>query len=462
MKHIYPGDTEQSRMKRVVIVGPDFVPSSLPPALRVRFFAKHLPEFGWLPTVLSVDPAYYENAIDPENERLVPDSLEVIRTTAFPARYTRKFGLGDLGMRGLWQMWRALSRICAQGQVDLVFIPVPPYVPMVLGRWASRRFGIPYVIDYIDPWVTDYYRKIPKKDRPPKWFFADTLSRIVEPYSLRYASHLVGVSKGTTDGVLSRYRWLRVDGTEIPYGGEPDDFEYVRTHRRPNPIFDPGDGLLHWSSVGRGGVNLVPVLRALFQGVVAGMKRSPALFARLRIHFVGTSYAPDASGQYQVLPVAETYGLQGVVDEHPPRVPYLEALQILTESDGLIALGSEEAHYTASKIFPYILARKPILAVFHEASSVVEILRSTCSGETLTFGSGVAPLDLAVTISSRLESMLLNPSASSSNSLDGFGHCTTRAMTGRLAKVFDSVVGGGAEGVASEPVLQPETSDLPR
>ena len=43
-------------MKRVVMVAPDFSPSSLPPALRVRFFATHLPSFGWEPIILSVDP----------------------------------------------------------------------------------------------------------------------------------------------------------------------------------------------------------------------------------------------------------------------------------------------------------------------------------------------------------------------------------------------------------------------
>ncbi len=140
-------------MPTVLIIAPDFAPSSLPPATRVRFFVKHLPEFGWEPVVLTVDAKHYEAAVDAENQQLLSPSLEVIRTSAFSARWTRKFGVGDIGMRSLWQHWRAIKHLCRERKIDLIFIPVPPYVPMVLGRLAHLRFGIPYVIDYIEPWV---------------------------------------------------------------------------------------------------------------------------------------------------------------------------------------------------------------------------------------------------------------------------------------------------------------------
>ncbi len=78
-------------MRRVVIVGADFVPSSYPPALRIRFFAQHLPEFGWEPTVVTTDPRYYEWSVDVENERLLPGSLQVIRTPALPVSAVSAF-----------------------------------------------------------------------------------------------------------------------------------------------------------------------------------------------------------------------------------------------------------------------------------------------------------------------------------------------------------------------------------
>src|ERR1700745_4066802 len=96
-------------MKRVLIVGSDFTPSSHPPALRIRFFAQHLREFGWEPIILTVDPVFYETAIDPENEKLLRSDIEVMRVRALPARLTRRLGFGDLGLRSLVHLWQAPS-----------------------------------------------------------------------------------------------------------------------------------------------------------------------------------------------------------------------------------------------------------------------------------------------------------------------------------------------------------------
>src|SRR5438270_6535632 len=211
-------------MKLVLIISPDFTPSSHPPALRIRFFAQHLREFGWEPIVLTTDPRYYESIVDAENEKLLPPDLEVIRTSALPANLTRKLGVGDLGWRSLWYHWRELSRLCRKKTVDLIFIPVPPNPTMILGPLADVKFGIPYVMDYIDPVATDYYWKLPRARRPPKHALAYVVERALEHFAVKHVRHIVGVSKGTTDGVIKRYPWLdAAAATEIPYGGEPDD-----------------------------------------------------------------------------------------------------------------------------------------------------------------------------------------------------------------------------------------------
>jgi hypothetical protein len=428
-------------MKRVVIIGADFTPSSLPPALRIRFFARHLPAFGWDPIVLTTRPDFYECAVDGENEQLLPDNIQVIRTAAIPAHWGRKVGIGDIGMRSFWHHWRVLSALCKQHRPDLIFVPVPPYVPMVLGRMAHLRFGVPYVIDYIDPWVTEYYWKLPRAERPPKWPMAYALARMLEPFALRRAGAIVGVSRGTTDSVLSRYDWLGgLDVAEIPYGGEDSDFEYLQAHPRVHNVFDMHDGFLHVSYVGACIPPMYPAVRALFEAARQGLERSPDLFRRLRLHFVGTSYA-HKEGRSPIAGMAREMGLEAHVQELPGRIPYLDALQVLLDSHALVVLGSEEPHYTASKIFPYILSRKPLLAIFHEDSSVVSILRGTRAGELVTFNAAEPPANNVVRISELLERLLSLPSAYKPPTVwEAFSPYTTFAMTAKLAQVFDSVM----------------------
>ncbi len=431
-------------MRHVAIINADFTPSSLPPALRVRFFAKHLPEFGWQATVITTDPNYYESTIDPENEQLLPKTLNVIRTSALPAKLTRSFGFGDLGIRSLFFHWRALKKLSRDKPIDLILIPVPPSMPMTLGRLAYHRLGIPYVIDYIDPWITEYYWSLPKEQRPPKWRWASSVARVLEPFSVKRASQITGVSKGVTDSVISRYsQFEESDATEIPYGGEADDLAYVKTHPRENRIFDKHDGLLHITYTGAFAIGMSSAVKAIFMALRAGLQRTPELFNRVRLHFIGSTYDPKASSSsgYQVMPLAEEVGVAEFVDEHPARVSYLDALQLLLDSHALLVIGYDEPLYAASKIYPYILARRPILAVLHEDSSPVSILRKTNAAEVVTYNFVAQPLDRVKEISAKLEELLaLPPDYQPRTNWEEFEPYTTRAMAARLSEVFDKAV----------------------
>jgi len=427
--------------KTVVIIGTDFAPSSYPQALRTRFFARHLPDFGWNPIVLTVEGQYYEWSVDPENEKLLPENLEVIRTRAFPAWLTRKVGIGDIGLRCLWQQWRALRKLCRRQRVDLILVPIPPNPSMVLARLAYEEFGIPYVLDYNDPVTTDYYWKLPRSQRPPKYALAYALARLIEPFALRQAAELTSVDTSYTVGAQARYHGLgQLRTTAIPHGGEPADFDYLALHPRKNTFFNKEDGLVHMGYVGRGGVDMISTLRALFRAVRLGQEHNPELFRRLRIHFVGTTYAHKGASQYQMLPTAKSEGVESLVDEHPTRVSYLDAIQILLDCHALLTLGSESAHYTASKVFPYILAKRPILAIFHEASSAVKILKETQAGEVVTFNDSASLEARIPDLVVHLERILTLPREFQPATRWGvFEQYTTRAMTARLAQVFDRV-----------------------
>jgi hypothetical protein len=428
--------------RTVLIIAPDFTPSSYPPALRARFFAQHLSEFGWHAIVLTTYPENYEWSVDSENEKLLDPSLEVIRTNAWSIKWTRKLGFGDVSVRTLWPHWCALSRICRQRHIDLLLISVPPNWTIALGRLAHMRFKIPYILDYNDPILTEYYWKLPKSQRPPKWALVYTMYRFLEPFALKRVDQLIGVDDSYMAGLFKNYRWLQgIKATPVAFGVEPQDFEYVRQHPRRNPLFTPGDGLFHMGYVGRGGPDMIATLRALFTAVGKGREQSPELYRRLRMHFVGTTYAPNSAGKHQVLPVAKECGVEDLVEESPGRVPHLDAIQILLDSDALVLLGSEAPHYTASKLFPYILAAKPLLAVFHEESSAVKLLEETRAGKAITFSAVRPPLSVVGDIQAALQKLLADPAAADPpTDWQKFEPFTARALTARLAQVFDRTV----------------------
>src|SRR5581483_10041688 len=89
--------------------------------------------------------------------------------------------------------------------------------------------------------------------------------------------------------------------------------------------------------------------------------------------FVGTNYAAAERTYKLVEPLARRRGVADLVDERPERVPYFETIALLESCDAILLIGSVDADYTASKLFACVLARKPILALFHRRSLVVEI-----------------------------------------------------------------------------------------
>ena len=66
-------------MKNVLIISPDFLPSTLVGVHRARGLANYLEEFGWHPIVLTVDSKYYKDPVADEMNRLLRDEVEVDR-----------------------------------------------------------------------------------------------------------------------------------------------------------------------------------------------------------------------------------------------------------------------------------------------------------------------------------------------------------------------------------------------
>lgn len=373
--------------RRVLMVSPHFPPDTTAGTHRVRLLAPHLVRYGWSPTVVSVDPRDYEGRLDPGLAELVPSDLRVVRCRAWSARWTRRVGIGDLGLRAFQGLLATCSELLRREPFDALFVTIYPTYPALLGPLLKRRFQVPFVLDYQDPWVGAWGDSAgPGPDGLPdlKSRLARLAGRMLEPWALRGADAITAVSHGTYEALLRRYPWL--GGTPcaaIPLGGEPADFESVRRRLRANPYFDPKDGHVHLCYVG----TLLPAgfetLRAVLKAVALLRARRPDLYGRLRLHFFGTSNqtAPDAPGR--VLPVARELGIDGPVTELAPRLDYLDALTVLTQATAVLMMGSSERHYTASRLYPGLLAGRPILAIYHEASSVVEVLRKATAPPTV-------------------------------------------------------------------------------
>jgi hypothetical protein len=420
------------------MISPHFPPDSTAATHRVRLLAPRLPAHGWQPTVLTVDPRDYEGRLDPGLLASVPPEVRVVRTRAWPASASRAVGVGDLGVRAFRGLWRGASSLLAAERFDAVFITIYPSYPALLGPLLKRRFTFAFVLDYQDPWVGEWGRTAgPLAGGRP-----DVKSRVsrfvaarLEPYALTAADAVTAVSRATYEQALERTPAARPRHcAELPIGWDRRDLEFAGGG---GPRTFPDDGLVHLSYVG----TLLPTgfdtLRAVLRAVAALRAASPAA-ERLRLHFFGTSNQRTDSPP-RVLPLAAEYGLTGIVTEHAPRLDYFEALRVLRDSTAVLLMGSRERHYTPSKVFPALVARRPVFAVLHEASNASDLLRRIGRAPTvrlITYGDQT-PQARVEAIANELSGLIAHP-CYEAGAVDErvLEPASADSLAGELAEVF--------------------------
>ena len=364
--------------RRILIITPHYPPSNLAAVHRSRLFAQHLPSFGWEPIILTVHERFYEEALDHDLERLLPEGQRIIKTDAFSV--TRPRLIGDIGLRGFLQLYRAARKLIRDEGVDLLYIPIPSFYGALLGRLLHANTGIRYGIDYIDPWVQFF----PGSEK--KWsrhWWSTVLSRILEPIAVKHASFITGVAEGYYKGVIDRNPRLSTHClfAAMPYGGEQADHQAVAGLGRKPYLFQRNDKL---QFVYAGA--MLPKAYGPLEAIFRAISEDREAFSDVEFHFIGSGQRPNDPEGYNIRPYAERFGLWGtIIHEYPARIPYLDVLVHLEAADAVFILGSTEAHYTPSKTYQGVLSGKPILAVLHEASTAVQVLRETRAGIVLDF-----------------------------------------------------------------------------
>ena len=387
--------------------------------------------------MLTVAAQDYEGRIDPELAGLVPGSLEVVRSRALPVGLTRRLGVGDLGLRALPGLRRAAWQLQEAHPFDAVFITIYPTYPAVLGPMIERRFRVPFILDYQDPWVGAWGKEVGGGD-------GGAVDRRVDR-----RGHLRNVSNRECTGG----RWCdRCVGTDLsgriqangnyPMRGRGDSDRLgpggrrgAREARRVRLI--PADGRVNICYTG----TLLPLgiatLRAVLAGARALIERDPQLADRIRFYFFGTSNQTTGGGP-RVIPHARDLGVEHLVHEQPARLDYLDALDVLRQANALLYSADSERHYTPSKIFPALLANRPLLAVYRRESTAVDMLSTAApppAARVITFDDDHPVESIVGCVAESLRALIGTAGSNVRIDRAALEPWSARTLAGRLARL---------------------------
>ncbi len=422
-------------MQNVVIISPYFPPSTLAGVHRARHLAKHLPAVGWWPIVLCVDESHHEERLDPALAKLVPATVEIIKVPALSYKLTRPFGLGEISLRAFFQLRLSLFHLLATRSVDVVLITGSPFYPMLLAAEVKRRFGIPVVLDFQDPWASVWGETQPKFTKAG---LSHWLAMVLEPRALQGASYVTSVSETQNAQLAVRYPWLdRAQMSAIPIGSDPEDFDALRNMSLSHNSVTSEDSHTTLSCVGALVPKATPVLEVFVRAVKRLRMDFPELVNRLQINFIGTSNQTNNHHSFRVRQLAEDAGVSDVIKEMPARIPYLDALNVLARSDGLLMIGSDEPHYTASKIYPNLMAARPFLSIYHRQSSAHTILTAAGGGVALAFSTNEELNALEAVISNGLYRLIAEPTTLGQPDPSAYAPYESRSIAQKYADVFN-------------------------
>ena len=343
----------------LTIVAPHFPPSALPPAQRVRLLVSNLATLGVQTKVITVPSKYREEKEDPWMLELAGSDFELIHTKAFHFKWTRKLGIGDLGLRMLPFLFFSLLKHCKKTSTDFILYPVPPWYILLIAPIIKKLTKVPYAIDFIDPWVAMDKDEVAKgiKQKVSNW-----IAHKSEAYVCGNSAIIYAVSAGINEELTARHPQLKnVPQYAIPYGAEEKDFKSIK-------IKDSNRADLLIRYIGAVWEDAYPVIDALlhaFSKVSVGFN----------LEFIGTSYAGDELAKPQLDAKIANYNLASKVMEDPFRKPYKEAIKLHMEADLLLLFGGMKSYYAASKLFGLIVSKKPFFAFLHKDSFPAKFLK---------------------------------------------------------------------------------------
>src|SRR5207244_2517795 len=173
----------------------------------------------------------------------------------------RLFGYGDVSLRAHWAMRRKVEELIRNEKIDLIFATVLPGYTSLIGAWAKRKFRLPFVLDYQDPWVSDWGAKQPLLSKAG---LSHWLATRLEPRAVSAADVLTAVSDETLRSLRERRLLRRGLPVEIiPIGGNEDDHPVAAEKGRSLIIKQAGEFTLAY--FGTINERMLPNVRTLFR-----------------------------------------------------------------------------------------------------------------------------------------------------------------------------------------------------
>ncbi|MDP3916431.1 MAG: glycosyltransferase family 4 protein [Bacteroidota bacterium] len=380
-------------MKKVLIITYYWPPSGGAGVQRWLKFAKYLPEFGWQPVILTVDPEYasYPQRDESLLSEVNPECL-VFTTKSFELYNLYKLisgkkevpygGFANESKEGLFQKaskflrgnfllpdprkgWnryalKKAEELIREFDIDTVVTTSPPHSTQLIGLKLKKKFNIRWIADLRDPWTDIYYYNQFMHTALARYIDKQYERKVVENSDL-----LISVSEDVKRIFAEKSKLpIAAKTVVIPNGFDEDDFRIKVVPTETKKV-------ITYTGTISEAYDVDCFLDAL-QGLESDLKQ------QLRIRFVGK--VPPAVVQ-KFRATGLEIELVGYVD-HPKSIEYLLRSDLLLL---VIPKVKNNRGILTGKFFEYLASRKPVLAIGPIDGDLAKIIQETKCGQMFDY-----------------------------------------------------------------------------
>jgi len=347
--------------RRILIISKDFWPCNNAGVQRILKFAQYLPEFGWSPHILTAHERTYANidmtrSLPPHLEGRVTraQGLDAKKHLAVAGRYPKYFDHPDRFSTWVWDGVRKGSQLIEEIRPHVLFSTFPVVSAHRIGWELSRKYDIPWIVDFRDPMTygspDSNQRQTPMKE----------LEREIVQSASAYTF--------ATQQIAKTYEQY---------------YPYVRNRQRF--VIENGYDEELFSSITPRSDRLSELetdVNFLHSGYLYGEERNPTHFLRA-LRGLSDDDVPNRRAFRAIFQGDRDQSYSDFVDEiglgdlveFRPTVPLHESIQSLLQADVLLLIqGRKYKNQIPSKVYEYLAAKKPILALTDEDSATGQLL----------------------------------------------------------------------------------------
>jgi len=396
---------------------------------RIRMSLPYFEKYGWKSEVISVSEVYVDGFIEKDLLETIPNNIKIHKTKAFKKELTGLIGVGSIAIRSIYHVYKKGCEVLKSGKFDLVFFSTSNFHICSLGPIWKKKFNIPFIIDFQDPW---YYLN-DNKNASLKDKFSDFVHKRIEKFTVPDSDGIISVSKAYINNLNFRYKQLASKpAAVINFGNSERDF--VILNQKKVGSFSLDANKINVIYPGALTPKFLTVIRSFFHVFLdSDLERE-----NYKFYFIGTSYFKKGSGLLSDL-ISEL-NLKDLVIEHPGRISYFQTLATMKSADILFLPGSLDGDYNPSKICNAIMSGTSIFAVFNERSIVHELINSSGAGISISFSSKESTEILYEKIKSKMSEFGSLHNRAKNGSNDFLKKYETKELTKQLCDFFDNVV----------------------